>query len=173
LANFGPPPTVPGPSGWAELRESQRRAVAADGHAGLAVAIDLGDRWDIHPAQKQELGRRLARAARHVVYGDPAPPSGPTPASVERTGDGIVIVFADVTGELGALSGSQVIGFELCVSGDDCRYAPATASNRAVRIPAPAEERIGEVRFCWADSPVCNLYDAAGLPAGPFRERLR
>ncbi len=172
LANFGQPPTAPGPSGWAELRESQRRAVAADDHAGLAVAIDLGDRWDIHPAQKQELGRRLARAARHVVYGDPAPPSGPTPTSVERIGDEIVIAFADVTGELRTLSGAQIVGLELCVTGDDCRYAAATASGRTVRIPAQAGEQIGEVRFCWADSPVCNLYDAAGLPAGPFRERV-
>lgn len=169
LANFGAPPTAPGPSGWAELRESQRLAVAADDNAGLAVAIDLGDRWDIHPAQKQELGRRLARAARHVVYGDPAPPSGPVPASVRREGDEIVVAFDDVTGALKTLSGAQAIGFELC-DGEDCRYAPsAVASGAEVRLAAPAGTTVSEVRFCWADSPVCNLYDAAGLPAGPFR----
>lgn len=173
LANFGPPPTAPGDSGWAELRESQRLAVAADDHAGLAVAIDLGDRWDIHPAQKQELGRRLARAARHVVYGDPAPPSGPTPASVERVGDEIVITFADVTGELRTRSGAWALGFELCAPGGGCRYIDATASGRFVHIPVSAGEPVAEVRFCWADNPVCNLYDDAGLPAGPFRQAVR
>lgn len=173
LANFGAPPSAPGASGWAELRESQRLAVAADDNAGLAVAIDLGDRWDIHPAQKQELGRRLARAARHVVYGDPAPPSGPVPASVRREGGEIVVAFDDVTGTLKTLSGAQAIGFELC-DGDACRYAAsATASGAEVRLAAPAGDPVSEVRFCWADSPVCNLYDAAGLPAGPFRMVVR
>ena len=57
-------------SGWALTREAQRRAVAADGNAGLAVTIDIGNRDDVHPTNKQELGRRLARAARHVVYGE-------------------------------------------------------------------------------------------------------
>lgn len=173
LANFGQPSTATGPSGWAELRESQRLAVADDAGAGLAVAIDLGDRWDIHPAQKQELGRRLARAARHVVYGDPAPPSGPTPASVERRGDQIVITFADLTGELRSRSGSHILGFEVCTSGEDCRYAVASVSGREVHVAALADEQAGEVRFCWADNPICNLYDDSGLPAGPFRERIR
>jgi len=173
LANFGAPPTAPAPSGWADLRESQRLAVAADDNAGLAVAIDLGDRWDIHPAQKQELGRRLARAARHVVYGDPAPPSGPVPVAARREGDQIVVAFDDVTGTLKTLSGAQAIGFELC-DGDACRYADsALASGREVRLAAPAGETVSEVRFCWADSPVCNLYDEAGLPAGPFRMEVR
>lgn len=172
LANFGPPPTAPAPSGWAELRESQRLAVAADPHAGLAVAIDLGDRWDIHPAQKQELGRRLARAARHVVYGDPAPPSGPSPASVERRGDSILVAFADVTGGLKTLGGNQALGFEVCAGEETCRYATASASDDRVRIALEPDEPIALIRFCWADSPVCNLYDAAGLPAGPFRARL-
>src|SRR4029453_74800 len=70
LANYGAPPTAPVESGWAELREAQRLAVENDAHAGLAIAIDIGERYDIHPANKQQVGRRLARAARHVIYGE-------------------------------------------------------------------------------------------------------
>ena len=62
--------TTPVDSGWARLRDAQRRAVAADGNAGLAVTIDIGNRDDIHPTNKQDVGKRLARAARHVVYGE-------------------------------------------------------------------------------------------------------
>ena len=63
LANYGQPPTAPAESGWAEVREAQRLAVANDAHAGLAIAINIGERYDIHPSNKQEVGRRLARAA--------------------------------------------------------------------------------------------------------------
>ena len=70
LANFGTLVETPVDSGWAQLRDAQRRAVAADGNAGLAVTIDIGNRDDIHPTNKQDVGKRLARAARHVVYGE-------------------------------------------------------------------------------------------------------
>ena len=76
LANYGPVATQPGESGWAGVRAAQRAAVAQDTHAGLAVTIDIGDPYDIHPTNKQEVGRRLARAARHVVYGESLAPSG-------------------------------------------------------------------------------------------------
>ena len=87
LAGYGPAATAPVDSDWAKLREAQRMAVAHDAHAGLAVAVDIGDRYDIHPANKQEVGRRLARAARHVVYGETLAPSGPVPREARRAGD--------------------------------------------------------------------------------------
>ncbi len=84
LANFGKLVDTPVDSGWAQLRDAQRRAVAADGNAGLAVTIDIGNRDDIHPANKQDVGRRLARAARHVVYGEKLSASGAQPVSAAR-----------------------------------------------------------------------------------------
>jgi sialate O-acetylesterase len=171
LPNYGPAATAPAASDWATLREAQRLAVAEDAHAALAVAIDIGERTDLHPANKQEVGRRLARAARHLVYGEPVAPSGPVPVIARRDGQQIVVRFKDIDGgSLVAYGAYRPVGFELCGADQaSCRFADATLqSDRVVLEPvhdAPAPTR---VRFCWADSPVCTLYDKSGLPAGPF-----
>lgn len=168
LANFGTPAVRPGESGWAALREVQRRQAERDPAYGLAVAIDIGDRYDVHPPNKQEVGRRLARAARHVVYGERAlPPSGPVPRSAERAADGVRVRFGDLTGHLVAYGATDPIGFELC---DDagCVFANARLEPDAVVLQAPKAATATRVRHAWADSPLVNLYDASGLPAGPF-----
>lgn len=166
LANYGPAPTQPVESGWAGLRESQRLAVKEDGNAGLAVTIDLGDRYDIHPANKQQVGIRLARAARHVIYGESIAPSGPAPVSARREGDSVVVDFEDIEKDLVAYSGAEPVGFESCEA-NSCRFVRARIEGSRVRVldANPSDTR---VRFCWADSPVCTLYDSNGLPAGPF-----
>ena len=135
----------------------------------MVVAIDLGDRYDIHPSNKQELGRRLARAARHVMYGEKIAERGPVPVSASRNGDAVVIEFGDVTDGLVAYGADGPIGFELC--GPDtgsCRYAGAEIWNHRVTLRTPAAHEATRIRYCWADSPVCTLFDGAGLPAGPF-----
>jgi len=169
LANFGPAPTRPTESGWAELREVQREVAAEDPRTGLAVAIDIGDRYDIHPANKQELGRRLARAARRVVYGEKIAETGPVPLSAKREGDAVVVAFGDVAGKLVAYGYDKPIGFELCGSGPgSCRYADAEirgAGEVVLRAPVANPTR---VRHAWADSPIVTLFDGDGLPAGPF-----
>jgi sialate O-acetylesterase len=170
LANYGAVPTHPVVSGTAELREAQRQVAKEDAHSGLAVTIDIGEHSDIHPANKQELGRRLARAARHVVYGDALAPSGPIPLSARREGDAVVVGFGDVSGKLLAHGGEDLLGFELCdAQADSCRYAHAEIRNDhevILRAPVSAATR---VRYAWADSPLVNLYDESGLPAGPFQ----
>ena len=174
LANYGPPPTAPVESGWAELREAQRLAVAHDAHAGLAVAIDIGDRYDIHPANKQEVGRRLARAARHVVYGEALAPSGPIPVAARKEGAHVVVSFSDVATRLMTYSAEAPIGFELCgAARGSCRYATATIASDRVVLDAGDFPAASKVRYCWADSPVCTLFDEARLPAGPFQMEIQ
>ncbi len=169
LANYGAAPTAPGESDWASLREAQRAVAAEDPLTGLVVTIDIGDRYDIHPTNKQELGRRFARAARHVVYGEALPPSGPVATVVSRNGDAVVVEFADVTDTLVAYGADGPIGFELCADEPgSCRYAQASIRFDRVTLAAPAAHAATRVRYCWADSPVCTLFDGAGLPAGPF-----
>lgn len=168
LANYGPAPSEPTESGWAGVREAQRLAVAKDKQAGLAVAIDLGDRYDIHPANKQQVGSRLARAARHAIYGEAITPSGPAPVTARRSDDEVVISFEDIEKQLLTYSAAEPIGFELCGRElNTCRYVRARIDGDTVRL-SPAEQSDARVRFCWADSPVCSLYDESGLPASPF-----
>lgn len=167
LANYGTPPTEPTASGWARVREAQRLATRNDPNAGLAVTIDIGTPYDIHPPNKQELGRRLTQAARHVVYGEEIPPSGPIPVKATLQGDTVSVAFTDVQGRLVARSHPDPIGFQLC-GGGECRYADAEIDGSQVRLHVDADEVPARVRYCWADSPVCTLYDASGLPAGPF-----
>ncbi len=169
LANYGAAPTRPTESDWASLREAQRAVAAEDPDTGLVVAIDIGDRYDIHPTNKQELGRRFARAARHVVYGEALPPSGPVAKATRRSGDSVVVEFDDVSDGLVAYGADGPIGFELCgTEPGSCRYAQASIRSNSVSLEAPGAHAATRVRYCWADSPVCTLFDGAGLPAGPF-----
>lgn len=169
LANYGEQPTEPTGSAWAEVREAQRLATQNDPHAELAVTIDIGSPYDIHPANKQEVGRRLARAGRHVIYGEDISPSGPAPVDAARQGDSVAVSFEEVHGSLVVLNHSKPIGFELCGSEQErCQYADAEIDGSRVLLDAQGMDDISRVRYCWADSPVCTLYDEAELPAGPF-----
>ncbi len=100
LPGFGPTPVAPVESGWSEVREAQRRAVDLDPHAALAVTIDLGERDDIHPINKREVGVRIARALRRVAYGEAVAPTGPAVGSANLEPDRVVVSFKDVEGRL-------------------------------------------------------------------------
>jgi sialate O-acetylesterase len=174
LAGYGMPPSAPVDSGWAQLREAQRQVVAEDPRSGLVVAVDIGDAYDIHPPNKQELGRRLARAARHVVYGERAlAPSGPVARAASRAAGGVRIAFDGISGTLVTTGANGPIGFELCDAGAKrCGYADAVLDGRHVVLRSPHADGATHVRYCWADGPVCTLRDATGLPAGPFELSL-
>jgi sialate O-acetylesterase len=173
LPNYGKLSSKPAESDWAELREAQRAAVAKDPHAGLAVTIDIGDAHNLHPTNKQDVGRRLARAARHVIYGESIAPSGPVALTATRGNGQIVVDFGDVERTLVTYSHDSPIGFELC--GDapqSCRFAEARIEGTRVALESSGGTPATRVRYCWADSPICTLFDAAGLPAGPFELRV-
>jgi len=171
LPNFGLVPTKPTEANWSDIREAQRRAVAADGHAGLVVTIDIGERGDLHPINKRDVGRRLAHAARRVVYGETIAPSGPVPFAASREPAGVVVTFRDVEGHLVSYSSDLAIGFELCgVGPGSCRYVAGQVGGNRVVLPVTAspDTAPARVRFCWGPSPFCNLSDGSGLPVGPF-----
>lgn len=169
LPNFGAIPTAPTASDWANLREAQRRAVLHDAHAALAVTIDVGDSRQLHPPDKQSVGLRLVRAARHLIYGEAATASGPVPRSATRDGTHVVVSFEAVEGMLEAYSSNRPIAFELCgAEQSSCRFVDATLQSDRVVLDASAVQNLKRVRFCWGDAPVCNLSDRSGLPAGPF-----
>jgi sialate O-acetylesterase len=162
IPDYGPAPTQPVESLWSDIREAQRRTVEADAHAALVVTVDIGDPKLLHPTNKQEIGRRLAIAGRHLLYGEAIAPSGARAAAARRNGDTVTVSFRDVTGALSAYSGAPN-AFELCDS-TSCRWAAATLAGDHVTLNGAGTR----VRYCWGDSPVCTLTDGSRLPAGPF-----
>jgi sialate O-acetylesterase len=167
LANFGAPQLAPRESNWAALRDQQRIAAARDPNAALVVAMDLGERTDIHPENKLDLGHRLARAARALAY-DASEPVGPEAVRARRAGEGVVVEVAGVTGKLHSWSAARVTAIELCAETQaSCRYADAVADEATLRIAGDGRPAT-RVRYGWADAPVTNLYDEAPLPVGPF-----
>jgi sialate O-acetylesterase len=167
IPNYGPRPTAPVESVWSEVREAQRRAAMADAKAAYIVTVDIGDATNLHPSNKQDIGRRLAIAARHIVYGDATPPAGAVPGAARRSAYGVVIPFGQITGTLAAWSG-QPNAFELCGSAaGSCRYADARIDGTTVVVKADATDAT-RIRYCWGDSPTCTLTDTSGLPVTPF-----
>jgi len=168
LAGFGAPSAEPIDSGRAQVREDQRQVATRDPHAALVVAIDLGDRWDIHPANKQEVGHRLARAAGALVYGTRETPTGPRVRNATLAPGGVTVHFQDVAGALRTWSSDRPIGFELCAAApDSCRWAAATVEGMSVRLASDGRPA-SRVRYAWGNTPVVNLYDDDRLPVGPF-----
>jgi sialate O-acetylesterase len=172
LTAFGTPSKAPGQSGWAELRAAQAASVAADAHAGLAVTLDVGDRFDIHPTQKTLVGERLARAARVAAYGGKGAPGSPYAVSAQRSGGDIVVTFRDTGAGLATYSSDRAIGFEVC-AGANCRYAEAKAEGDTVRLPGAAAADVTRVRYAWSDAPFVNLFGGEDLPAAPFELEVR
>ena len=176
LANFvsgGDDPTASDAtlrSPWAMLRESQSAALKLP-HTAQAVSIDIGDAQDIHPRNKQEVGRRLALAARHVAYGESLVYSGPVYHAVEFDGRSARITFDTQGSALAARGGGKAVhGFE--IAGDDRRFHPARAeiSDDRVVVRSDAVAQPKAVRYAWSDNPEdADLVNRAGLPASPFR----
>jgi sialate O-acetylesterase len=164
IPDYGPIPTRPSESLWSDVREAQRKTAEADQHAALIVTFDIGDPKNLHPANKQEIGRRLSIAARHLVYGERLAPSGARVTAARRNGSQIEVSFKDVTGALTAYNG-EPNAFELCDAAS-CHWARATLAGDRVMLAEPGYAT--RIRYCWGDSPVCTLTDASGLPAGPF-----
>ncbi|HWT03770.1 MAG TPA: sialate O-acetylesterase [Pyrinomonadaceae bacterium] len=170
LANYLGRKTVPADSEWARLREAQLKVSQAVPHAGLAVAIDIGDAKDIHPKNKQEVGRRLALAALEIAYGKKGASSGPVYREMKEDGGVIRLSFDHADGGLvlkpgeGGLSG-------FAIAGEDRRFvwADAVVRGKEVWVSSPQVKFPIAVRYGWADNPVSTLYNAAGLPASPFR----
>ncbi|MCX6622632.1 MAG: 9-O-acetylesterase, partial [Acidobacteria bacterium] len=162
LANFKATPW------WAVLRESQTDALALR-DTGMAVAIDIGDSTDIHPKNKQEVGRRLALLARSLAYGENIVGNGPLYRQMSREGAQLRLWFDSVGGGLAARGGGPLTGFT--IAGADGRFSPAEAriDGSSVVVLSAAVPVPVAVRYAWEDDPVCNLVNSEGLPGSPFR----
>ena len=170
LADFLPEKPEPAESGWAELREAQTMTQDRLPNTGQAVIVDLGEAADIHPRNKLEVAKRLARWALARDYGREIVCQSPRYDSMESKDGTITVKFKDVGGGLRSVDAAEVQGF--AIAGEDRKWAWAEA-----KIVAPDQVAVSSkdvaapvaVRYAWADNPVCNLYNQVGLPVTPFR----
>ncbi len=169
LANFLAQDAEPKSDPWPLLREAQTMTAQKVKNAGIAVAIDIGDEKDIHPRNKQEVGRRLALNALAKTYRKRIAFSGPTYKSMERKSNAIVIRFDNLNGGLMTKGGDNVMGF--AIAGEDKKYVYADARVVGDTIVVSSDKVANpvHVRYAWANNPVANLYNKADLPAVPFR----
>ena len=171
LADFQAEKPEPGDSEWAELREAQTMTLQAVPNGGEAVIIDIGEGKDIHPKNKQDVAKRLARWALAETYKVPGIVCrSPRYKTMEKQGAKIVLAFDDVTGGWRPFDVAEPIGFT--IAGADKKFVTAKAAiskDGRVEVWSDAVPEPVAVRYAWADNPVCNMYSAAGLPLTPFR----
>ena len=171
LPNFNPPDSIPpARSAWATQRESMAAALALP-NTGQAITIDVGEATDIHPRNKQDVGARLARVARKVVYGQSVVASGPTYRRHTIQGGRVSVEFDNVAGGLVSRGREGLVG-GFAVAGADGRFvwAKAHIEDGRVVVWSDAVREPVAVRYAWADNPsTASLYNREGLPAAPFR----
>jgi sialate O-acetylesterase len=172
LANFGQLSSSAGEDGWARVREAQREVAEEDPKVALAVTIDAGEKFDIHPPNKSIVAARAFQAAREAVYGEKVAPSGPVPIEAKLSGNTLAIPFDDVSGKLIAAAAGRPYPFMICASKTQCSYADARLDGNSVVVEVPEGLEPVWVRYCWDKSPICNLFDTAQNPAGPFELRV-
>jgi len=168
LANFMAVKSEPTGSAWAELREAQLKTLTLP-NTGMAVIIDIGDAKNIHPKNKQDVGKRLATWALGTTYGRKTAYSGPLYKSMKAEGNRVILSFEQVGGGLMVKGDGPLKGF--AIAGEDKKFVWADAKIEGGNVVVSSEQVAAPaaVRYAWADNPVCNLYNKEGLPASPFR----
>ena len=168
LANFMAVKPEPAESAWAELREAQLMTLALP-KTGMAVIIDIGEANNIHPKNKQDVGKRLALWALSRSYGKKLVYSGPIYKSMKVEGNNIILDFEHVGGGLVAAGDEPLKGFAIAGTDREFVWADAKIDGDTVVVSGNEDSAPVAVRYAWADNPVCNLYNEEGLPASPFR----
>lgn len=169
LPEFGAKLEKAGISGWSSLRDAQRRYVDGDARSALVVTLGAGDEWDIHPPNKQEPARRAAAVWNAI--GTPSPVrTGYSPETISKKGRTLRITLP-AAGPYTTPGANQPIGFSVCTATGTCSFHNATLSGRILELKkVPKATTI--VRYCWGDTPFCNLTAPDGTPVTPFELKL-
>jgi sialate O-acetylesterase len=158
----------PGDDAWAELREAQAYAARTVKNSALAVTVDTGEADNIHPAEKQIVGDRLAFCALANEYGRQIPCSGPTLVAVGRNPGALRLKFKNIDGGL-TVKGARLEEFSVAGKNREWHWAEGRIEGDSVIVSAKAVREPVAARYAWQANPRATLFNAAGLPAGPFR----
>ncbi|MEM9327977.1 MAG: sialate O-acetylesterase [Bacteroidota bacterium] len=150
----------------AALRDAQRRTLSLD-NTGMAVTLDIGNPENIHPGNKQEVGRRLALWALAEDYDQSVVASGPLFQSAEVK-DGVVIVSFDYLANGLMANEGGLTGFE--VAGSEGEFVSATAEIKGdkVWVSSPQVSAPTAVRYAYEHTSTASLFNSEGLPASSF-----
>lgn len=169
LANFKSCPNTPSDDYWAELREAQVQALRLK-ETGMAAAIDLGEEEDIHPRNKEAVGKRLACLALARTYGKPVADSGPVLSQFTFGDKQARLIFRETGAGLRTSDGLALRSFAVAGSDKKWRWARAqVVSGKAVVLTWPKGPKPVAIRYGWASNPGSNLVNTDGFPATPFR----
>lgn len=169
LADFRSEVEQPGESQWAELRESQTKAMELP-NTGQAVIIDLGEGNDIHPKNKHDVAARLVRWPLARDYGYSIEPQSPTYESMSTEGKKAVLTFVHVGSGLRTIDVNEVEGFAVCGEDRAWKWAEAKIVGKdKIEVWCDEVDAPVAVRYGWAENPVCNVLSKEGLPLTPFR----
>ena len=136
----------------------------------MAITIDLVDAKDIHPKNKQDVGKRLSFWALGTVYGKNVPSiSGPLPAGSSISGNAITVSFKHTNGGLKSMNGSSLTGFQIAGEDKQWKTAEAKIVGETVVVSSAEVAQPAAVRYAWKDWPEYSLANGVGLPASPFR----
>jgi sialate O-acetylesterase len=157
-------------SEWAELREAQSKTLSLPS-TGMAVTTDIGESNDIHPKNKQDVGRRLAAIALNNLYGQPMEYSGPVFQSMDIQGNKIILDFTHKgSGLMVKDKYGYIRGFEVAGADQHFHYAKAFILNNKVTVSSEEVANPQSVRYAWADDAgEANLFNVEGFPASSFR----
>ena len=157
-------------STWAELREAQTLTLSLP-NTGMVVTTDIGNATDIHPKNKQDVGKRLAAIALQNVYQINIISSGPMYQSIQIAGNMVTVSFKNVgSGLIAKSKDGNLSGFEIAGEDKIFYYATAFIKNNKVVVSCDSVRHPIAVRFGWADDAGDdNLFNKEGFPAAPFR----
>ncbi len=156
---------------WAELREAQNFTLETVPNTGMAVTIDVGNAKDIHPTNKQDVGRRLAAIALNKDYNKKVIYSGPKYESMEIQDNKIILTFSSIgSGLMTPNKYGYLEGFEIAGNDKVFHYAKAFIKDNKVVVYSDHVQNPIAVHYGWADDASdCNLYNIDNFPALPFR----
>ena len=158
----------PGTDGWTGVREAQILTGRTVPHTGTAITVDTGDADDIHPTEKLPVGERLALLALRDVYGKDVVSRGPEFARLEKIPGALRVHFTHADGGL-VVNGDKLGEFSVAGADRQWHWAEARIEGDTVVVSSSAVAEPVAVRYAWQANPLATLFNAAGLPAAPFR----